>query len=133
MFKKGVRVLEKNGKKDNNVGGLVISEEVIASIALNAAKDVEGVAGFAARPPDIHSLLKKGESPLKSVRVWSGDNDIKLQIYIYIEENQKIPTIAAEVQRSVKNAVQSMTGRIVTKVNVSIAGIDFNAPEEKKI
>ncbi len=124
--------MEKNDNKDNNIGGLVISEEVIASIALNAAKDVEGVAGFAARPPDVHSLMKMGESPLKSVRVWSGDNDIKLQLYIYIKENQKIPTIAAEVQRNVKNAVQSMTGRVVTKVNVSIAGIDFCEREEKK-
>lgn len=124
--------MEKNDKKENNIGGLVISEEVIASIALNATKDVEGVAGFAVRPPDMHSLLKKGESPLKSVRVWSGDNDIKLQIYIYIKENQKIPTIAAEVQRNVKNAVQNMTGRVVTKVNVSIAGIDFDDREEKK-
>lgn len=124
--------MEKNDKKDDNIGGLVISEEVIASIALNAAKDVEGVAGFAARPPDVHSLLKMGESPLRSVRVWSGDNDIKLQIYIYIKENKKIPTLAAEVQRNVKNAVQNMTGRVVTKVNVSIAGIDFNEQEEKK-
>lgn len=130
--KKGVRILEKNDNKDNNIGGLVISDEVIASIALNAAKDVEGVAGFAARPPDVHSLLKLGESPLKSVRVWSGDNDIKLQIYIYIKENQKIPTIAAEVQRNIKTAVQSMTGRVVTKVNVSIAGIDFDDREENK-
>lgn len=132
MCKKGVRILEKNDNKDNNIGGLVISEEVIASIALNAASDVEGVAGFAPRPPDVHSLLKMGESPLKSVRVWSGDNDIKLQIYIFILENQKIPIIAAEVQRSVKNAVQSMTGRVVTKVNVSIEGIKFNDQEEKK-
>ncbi len=124
--------MEKNDKKDDNIGGLVISEEVIASIALNAAKDVEGVSGFAARPPDVHSLLKMGESPLRSVRVWSGDNDIKLQIYIYIKENKKIPTLAAEVQRNVKNAVQNMTGRVVTKVNVSIAGIDFNEQEEKK-
>lgn len=124
--------MEKNDKKDDNIGGLVISEEVIASIALNAAKDVGGVAGFAARPPDVHSLLKMGESPLRSVRVWSGDNDIKLQIYIYIKENKKIPTLAAEVQRNVKNAVQNMTGRVVTKVNVSIAGIDFNEQEEKK-
>lgn len=124
--------MEKNDNKDNNIGGLVISDEVIASIALNAAKDVEGVAGFAVRPPDVHSLLKMGESPLKSVRVWSSDNDIKLQVYIYIKENQKIPTIAAEVQRNVKTAVQSMTGRVVTKVNVSIAGIDFDDREETK-
>ncbi len=125
IAKKGVSCLDNELKTDNDLGGLVISDEVIASIALNAARDVDGVAGFAARPPDVHSLLKIGESPLKSVKVWSGENDIKLQVYIIIKENRKIPAVAAEVQRSVKSAVQSMTGRVVTKVNVSIAGIDF--------
>ena len=117
--------MDNENKTDNNSGGLVISDEVIASIALNAARDVDGVAGFAARHPDVHSLLIIGDSPLKSVKVWSGENDIKLQIYIVIEENKKIPAVASDVQRSVKSAVQSMTGRVVTKVNVSIAGIDF--------
>jgi uncharacterized alkaline shock family protein YloU len=124
--------METNEKKDSNLGGLVISEEVIASIAINAAKDIDGVAGFATRPPDMHSLLKLGDSPLKSVRVWSNDNDIKLQIYLIIKDNKKIPAIAAEVQRSVKNAVQSMTGRVVTKVNVSISGIDFGEQNENR-
>jgi len=124
--------METNEKKDSNLGGLVISEEVIASIAINAAKDIDGVAGFATRPPDMHSLLKLGDSPLKSVRVWSNDNDIKLQIYLIIKDNKKIPAIAAEVQRSVKNAVQSMTGRVVTKVNVSISGIDLGEQNENR-
>lgn len=110
---------------NDKLGGLVISEEVIAAIALNAAKDIDGVAGFAARPPDVQSIFKIGDGPLKSVKVWSGENDVKLQLYLIIRDNKKIPAVAAEVQRSVKNAVQNMTGRIVTKVNISIAGIDF--------
>ena len=40
--------MEEN-KTVDNIGNLVISEDVIASIALNAAKDVEGVSSFAAR------------------------------------------------------------------------------------
>lgn len=42
--------MEEN-KTVDNIGNLVISEDVIASIALNAAKDVEGVSSFAARTP----------------------------------------------------------------------------------
>ncbi|HZJ78841.1 MAG TPA: Asp23/Gls24 family envelope stress response protein [Clostridia bacterium] len=111
--------------KNENVGNLVISENVIASIALNAAKDVDGVSGFAARPADVHTILNIGDEALKSVRIWAGENDIKLQIFIKIKNGRKIPTVAADVQRAVKNAVQSMTGKIVTKVNVSISAIDF--------
>lgn len=124
--------MESNDKNDNNVGGLVISEEVIAAIALNAAKDVDGVAGFATRTPDVHSILKIGDGPMKSVRVWAGENDIKLHIYLNIADGKKIPTVASEVQHNVKNAVQSMTGRVVTKVNISIAGINFAEPTENK-
>ena len=42
--------MEEN-KTVDNIGNLVISEDVIAAIALNAAKDVEGVSSFAARTP----------------------------------------------------------------------------------
>ena len=49
--------MEEN-KTVDNIGNLVISEDVIASIALNAAKDVEGVSSFAARTPDVHSIFK---------------------------------------------------------------------------
>ena len=127
-----MRFLQTDDKKDNISGGLVISEEVIAAIALNASMDVDGVAGFATRAPDVHSILKTGDSPLKSVRVWANDNDVKLQIYLIIKDSKKIPTVAAEVQRNVKNAVQSMTGKVVSKVNISIAGIDFSETAEKK-
>ena len=125
--------MQTDDKKENSTGGLVILEEVIAAIALNAAKDVDGVAGFATRTPDVRSILKIGDGPLKSVRVWAGDNDIKLHIYIIIKDSKKIPTVACEVQRNVKNAVQSMTGRVVTKVNVSIAGVDFTQAAENKV
>jgi len=56
-------------KTVDNIGNLVISDDVIASIALNAAKDVEGVSSFAARTPDVHSIFKLGEGAAKSVRV----------------------------------------------------------------
>ena len=40
-------------KTVDNIGNLVISDDVIASIALNAAKDVEGVSSFAARTAGV--------------------------------------------------------------------------------
>ena len=113
-------------KKQDVVSGLVISEEVIAAIALNAAKDVEGVSGFAARPRDLQALLHIGDDMLKSVRVWVNENEIKLHLYLLLKGGTKIPAVSAQVQRAVKNAVQNMTGRVVTKVNISIVGGDFS-------
>ena len=116
--------MEEN-KTVDNIGNLVISEDVIASIALNAAKDVEGVSSFAARTPDVHSIFKLGEGAAKSVRVLSSD------IHVNIAPGTKIPKVAADIQKNVKNAVQSMTGKMVSKVNVSIAGMDIKPESEK--
>ena len=86
--------MEEN-KTVDNIGNLVISEDVIASIALNAAKDVEGVSSFAARTPDVHSIFKLGEGAAKSVRVLSSDNDVKIYIHVNIAPGTKIPKVAA--------------------------------------
>ena len=118
-------------KTVDNIGNLVISEDVIAAIALNAAKDVEGVSSFAARTPDVHSILRFGEDAIKSVRVLPSDNGVKIYIRVNITPGTKTPKVASEIQKNVKNAVQSMTGKMVSKVNVSIAGIDIKPEGEK--
>ena len=124
--------MEEN-KTVDNIGNLVISEDVIASIALNAAKDDEGVSSFAARTPDVHSIFKLGEGAANQpgVRVLSSDNDVKIYIHVNIAPGTKIPKVAADIQKNVKNAVQSMTGKMVSKVNVSIAGMDIKPESEK--
>ena len=79
--------MEEN-KTVDNIGNLVISEDVIAAIALNAAKDVEGVSSFAARTPDVHSILRFGEDAIKSVRVLPSDNGVKIHPCQYHARNK---------------------------------------------
>ncbi|NLP48120.1 MAG: Asp23/Gls24 family envelope stress response protein [Clostridiales bacterium] len=121
---------EENKKPLEVEKSLVISDEVIASIALNAAKDVEGVLGFALRPPALQSIMKIGGEALKSVKVISNETDVMLHIYILVAEDANIPTLSVEVQENIKKAVQEMTGKAVTRVNVNIAGILFSNEEE---
>ena len=110
----------------NEKGNLVISEDVISSIAVNAAKDVEGVSSFSNRPVDVFSTIKNGSLKVMSpVRVNQSGEDISVSIYLNIEPNKKIKDVAQNVQQNVKEAIQNMTGRLVSKVNVVIAGIDF--------
>lgn len=100
---------------------LVISDEVIAKIAASAVEEVEGFGSFSHRAPDI----KNQPVPQKSVKVRSIDNDIKIQVYINVKDGYNVQTVSAAIQRAVKNSVQSMTGKVVGKVNVCIQGIDF--------
>lgn len=110
-------------------GCCIISEEVIAKIAETAAKEVAGVAGMATRLTDIRGLVSSQGS--KSVGVVNNENETIVDLYIQLKAGVRIPDVAGQVQRQVKNAVQSMTGNPVTKVNVHIAGMVLDTEEAK--
>lgn len=114
-------------KTEDEMGGLVISEEVISSIATNAAKDVDGVSSFSNRPVDIVETIKKGSLKVMSpVRITEIGDDLDLSIYVNLESGTKITPVAEKIQKSVKDAIQNMTGKYVSKVNVIVDGIDFD-------
>lgn len=116
----------------NSNSGPVISDDVIATIAINAAKDVEGVTDIGNKPNDIKSYCPFSDSEnLRHVKVTRFDNDIKLHMYIILDSTSKIQDVTAKVQSAVKSAVQSMTGQIVTKVDVTVSGISIvSEPKE---
>lgn len=121
-----------NQRTSAPAGNLVISEEVIASIAANAAKDIDGVAALLPRPADVRSALRIGDGVRRLVNIAAVDNEIKIHLYIKLKSGARLPLVCEKVQGSVKDAVQSMTGRIVSHVDVSVLGIDFTQKVENK-
>ena len=105
-------------------GNCIISEEVLASIASTAALEIAGVASMGQQPSNIRNLVRPG----KSVRVLNDENQTVLDVYVNLFAGAQIQQTGAEVQKAVKSAVQSMTGKPVTRVNVHVSGIVF---EEK--
>lgn len=119
-----------NINKSRNSGNLVISEDVIASIAVNASKDVEGVSGFAQRPINLQNFYKLADSS-KSVDVTMSETDIKIHIYLKVTQDAKIQPLAEKVQQNIKTAVQNMTGMMVNTVDVTISTADIeDAPTQ---
>ena len=84
-------------------GGIFISNDVIASIAANAAKDIEGVSGFALK---TGTRTAGAADSAKAVKVLSQDNDVKIQIGIRVKNGVNLQTVSMAIQRSIKNAVQ---------------------------
>ena len=112
--------------KSNEKGNIIISEEAISSIAINAAKDVDGVSSFSNRPTDVVNTIKKGSLKVMSpVRISQDGDKLGISIYINILPNKKIRTVCENIQNTVREAIENMTGNAVCKVNVVIAGIDF--------
>lgn len=117
----------------SSMGELVISNEVISSIAINAAKDVDGVSSFYNGPVDVVNTIKQGSLRVMSpVRIMQDGDDFSISIYINVLPGKKFQTVATEVQSAVKESVQNMTGKLVKKVNVIVAGIDFDKPTQQE-
>ncbi len=119
--------MEKN--KTNTVGSIKVSENVIVKIAQTAALEIEGVKF---RPADSEDALSKlmRKSPVRA-KISGETAAIKLEIFI--EEGYNAVKAAENVQKSVKSAVQNMTGFTVTKVDVGIAGVSFKDEEDSGV
>ncbi|MBQ1203378.1 MAG: Asp23/Gls24 family envelope stress response protein [Clostridia bacterium] len=108
-------------------GSCIISEDVIASIACTAAVEIPGVAGMANRPVNIRGIMSTNAAA-RSVRVLNTEDETVLDVYVNLKQGAKIQETAAQVQQAVKVAVQSMTGKPVTRINVHVEGMTM---EEK--
>ncbi len=106
-------------------GRCIISEEVIATIAATAAVEVPGVASMANRSMDIRGLVSSTGN--KTVAVVNNENETLIDVYVNLKAGTRIPEVAGQIQRQVKSAVQAMTGKPVTKVNVHVAGMEVEA------
>ena len=105
-------------------GTVLISQDVISTIVINAASEVEGVVGMSARPGmDIIEVLGK-KNWGKGIRIIIGENDeIDVDCNVIISYGQSVVTVASAVQAAVTAALESMTGVVVKSVNVNVCGI----------
>ena len=104
-------------------GSVMISEDVIISIASNAIADVEGVVFVNSKPTaELAEKIRKNWG--RGIKITIGDdNAITIDIQVMIGYGQSVVTIAESVQMVVISAVQSMTGVQNVTVNVNVCGI----------
>ncbi|RVU54958.1 Asp23/Gls24 family envelope stress response protein [Anaerosphaera multitolerans] len=115
-----------------NNGDVKISEEVIATIAVVAIEEIEGVV-------EMQSSLKTSVTDMlgvknlsKGVKVSIGENEAVIDAFITVEYGKNIIELGKEVQKNVKEAVENMTGLDVVEVNVHISGIAMADKEKAK-
>lgn len=108
--------------------GLSINLDVIESMAAMAALEVDGVSSMASRKLDIKKAIS-GKSVLKPVHAEVKNGAVVINLDICVNAHKNAKQVAEAVQASVKDKVQSMTSNAVTKVNVTIAGVDLTEPD----
>ena len=109
---------------EQNNGSIKISEDVIATIAANAALEIDGVASV---PQKLLPSAKNVVGNIKNVRRGIGiirsEDGLELTVQIVVKNGYKIPDVSIAVQTNVKDTVANMTGINVLKTNIIVAGV----------
>ncbi len=110
-----------NSSKKRTVGSIKVSEDVIIKIAETAACEIEGAAVKGQRLETIGTMSKL-RGPVRARII---GESAAIHVDICVVDGYNAVTVAEGIQRSVKSAVQNMTGFTVTKVNVNVVGVSF--------
>ena len=123
----------KGNPQEQELGNITVSKEVVAVIAALETIKIRGVVGitggYRGKSPNI--LSRKDLA--KGVEVWMKPGEAAITIPIITAYEVGIFKVAEEVQRGVKNAICSMTGLKVLKVDVNVKGIKFKEKIKKEI
>lgn len=122
--------MEETTEKKEDYGTIKIADGVIAAIAGIAAIEPEGVAGMAGSVTSNFSEMLGKKNLAKGVKVDVNQKDVAIELYLMVKFGVKIPALAHEIQNSVKNAIENMTGLKVREVNVHVQGVTFGVWEE---
>lgn len=109
---------------DNTESEIIIADDVIASIVYNTVNEIEGVSAVASKTVDGKIKISSAKATT-GIKLETSNNEVKVTVSLIIKSRASVPDTALKVQTAVKNAVQSITGKTVVKVDVGILDVDF--------
>ncbi|MCX5706720.1 MAG: Asp23/Gls24 family envelope stress response protein [Candidatus Omnitrophica bacterium] len=108
-----------------DLGLIRIHKNVIASIASLSAMEIEGVkrVGFGGLRSSLMELL--GQKNVSAIKiVISKNEDVKVEIPLFIKYGFSIPDIANKVQENVRTSLEKMTNLSIKDININVQGIE---------
>ncbi len=118
----------------NELGSIHISQKALAAAAAQTALSVEGVNSLGASIAEA-AARRIGRAALsQGVDAAIDGTDVELTVRLVVQYGCRIPDVAMEVQKRIKDAVESSAGCRVTAVHVVIQDIAFSSvgDEERK-
>jgi len=111
--------------REEELGAVSISEEVLAAIAAAAAIEVEGVGGLGyGLGNDLAAVIGR-KMLARGVRLSVEEDDVSVDLAILVKYGYVVPDVAKAVQEAVAGAVENTSGLHVRSVNVAVAGVNF--------
>lgn len=121
----------KNLQVESTQGGRVVfADDVVATIATLAASEVEGVysMGGSAMAGITEKLGKK--SYTKGVKVEIGTEECAIDMSVIIRYGFRIQDVCSQMQKAIKDAIETMTGLSVVEVNIFVQSVFFRQEKE---
>lgn len=126
----------KGNPPEQGLGNVTVSKEVVAVIAALETIKVKGVVGITSGYRSKSTNVLSVKDLDKGVEVWMKPGEATITIPIITAYEVGIFKVAEEVQRRVKDAVCSMTGLEILRVNVNVQGVKFkeeiNKPRKER-
>lgn len=109
----------------NEWGSIHISQRVIASIAALTAAKAAYVADLGTNIAEVAAEKLGRTLPGRGVDVSIDGQRIELTVRLVVRYGCRIPDVALEVQKSVKDAVETATACTVTAVHIIVQQLVF--------
>ncbi len=112
------------GQLDNDMGSVLVDEDVLAKYAGSAAVECFGVVGMASvsMRDGIVQLLKR-DNIRHGVEVRIEDNTLYIEMHIIVAYGVSILTVAENLVDNVKYKVEEFTGMEVGKIVVCVEDV----------
>ena len=106
------------------IGSIVISTDVIATIAGDAATRCYGVVGMAMRnkADGIASLLKR-DSIGKGIKVLVEEDGLTIDVHVIVGYGVNIKTTSEGIMENVRYNVESATGFTVKQIRIHVESV----------
>jgi len=114
-------------------GETIIEDDVVASVAGLAAREVEGVASLgrsSVRRMMTERLGRAGDKAKMGVGVEVGKKEAIVDLALGIVYGYNIPKVVAEVRTMVGSRLTEITGLVAKEINVHVVNIEFAETKE---
>ena len=108
----------------DELGNIMISEDVLAVITAAAATEVEGVAGLYGAGKELTELLGI-KNQTRGVHIQLTEQSVRVELSISVKYGFTVVEVAKAVQDAVYTNIESMTGLKAECVNVNVGGVAF--------
>lgn len=118
---------------EGELGEIKIHEDVIANLVAMATLKVPGVSRLAGSTvvDAIASIVGSRRMQARAITIGiAGDNRVTVDLKLNILVGYRLPEVVQQVQRSVIDSIEDVTGMTVTRVNVAVQDIDEQPVEE---